>query len=109
MNLQPIEATDVKHAAAGPPDAARRLREHRRAAMAESPDDESDVGNPCQLGRIEFPPILTKKPPAGMLADPIVLCHRCGKTRVLPAVPGSERGLCYDCHDGEETCLERLD
>ena len=49
----------------------------------------------------DFPPIPTKKPPAEILADPVVMCKRCGEKRVLAAVPGCERGLCYDCWSSE--------
>lgn len=39
----------------------------------------------------------TKQPPPEILADPTTICCACGEGRVLPAVPGAERGLCYGC------------
>ena len=36
-------------------------------------------------------------PPSEILADPVVLCRKCRKSRVLPGVPGKDEGLCHEC------------
>lgn len=45
----------------------------------------------------DFPPHVTRQPPPEICADPRVRCTACAAGIVLPAVPGAEKGLCFEC------------
>jgi len=40
----------------------------------------------------------TKQPPSSILADPVVICPRCNRSRVLPELTSMTGGLCWECH-----------
>lgn len=45
-----------------------------------------------------FPSRTTKQPPASILADPVVICPKCNRSRVLPELMTLTGGLCWGCH-----------
>jgi len=59
------------------------------------------ASSPSQFRRLVgngFSPIRSPPPPDDILADPVITCRECKKTRVLSGIPGSKHGVCFYCY-----------
>jgi hypothetical protein len=87
-----------------PPERSRGLaaRADRVRRLAPGPVREArDIDAQPRFRRlvgVEFPPRPSTQPPAGIVADPVVMCPRCGAVRVLAELRRMTGGLCCGCH-----------